>query len=74
LPKAICIQKEQVKLYQEGRRRRRRRNLGALAQDLESKNRDLDDERLRRKIEAPDCRKQTDGRPLRASAPPSRIT
>jgi hypothetical protein len=46
------VQKQQVRLYQEGRGEEARRNLSALASDLETKNRDLNDERVRRKIEA----------------------
>jgi len=46
------VQKDQVRLYQEGRGEEARRNLSALASDLEAKNRDLNDERVRRKIEA----------------------
>jgi len=46
------IQKEQVRLYQQGRGEEARRNLSALATDLETRNRDLKDERVRRKIEA----------------------
>lgn len=46
------IQKEQVRLYQQGRHDEARRNLKALATDLEARNRDLADERLTRKIEA----------------------
>lgn len=46
------IQKEQVKLYQEGRHAEAQRNLDVLANDLEGKNIELQDERVRRKIEA----------------------
>ena len=46
------VQKEQVRLYQQGRHEEARRNLKALATDLEIRNRDLADERLTRKIEA----------------------
>lgn len=46
------VQKDQVKLYQEGRHAEARRNLDALANDLEGKNIELQDERVRRKIEA----------------------
>ncbi|MEQ1754047.1 MAG: peptidoglycan-binding protein [Micropepsaceae bacterium] len=46
------IQKEQVKLYQSGRRDEAQRNMTALAKELESKNASLKDDRLQRKIEA----------------------
>lgn len=46
------IQKEQVKLYQSGKHDEARKNMSALAKDLESKNSSLNDERVRRKIEA----------------------
>jgi Ca-activated chloride channel family protein len=46
------VQKEQVLLYQQGRGDEARRNLSALAKDLEASNRDLDDKRLTQKIEA----------------------
>lgn len=46
------VQKEQVKLYQAGKRDEAQRNMTALAKDLESKNAVLKDERIRRKIEA----------------------
>lgn len=48
------IQKEQVRLFQQGRHDEARRNLKALATNLETQNRDLADERLTRKIEALD--------------------
>jgi Ca-activated chloride channel homolog len=46
------VQKEQVKLYQEGKRADAQKNMTALAKDLEAKNATLNDERIRRKIEA----------------------
>lgn len=46
------IQKEQVKLFQSGRGEEARRNMTALAKDLETKNTKLNDDRLRRKVEA----------------------
>ncbi|MCE9521733.1 MAG: peptidoglycan-binding protein, partial [Alphaproteobacteria bacterium] len=46
------VQKEQVKLYQAGKRDEAQKNMTALAKDLESKNAILKDERIRRKIEA----------------------
>ncbi len=46
------VQKEQVRLYQEGKRDEAQRNMTALAKDLEAKNASLNDERIRRKIEA----------------------
>lgn len=46
------IQKEQVKLYQSGKHDEARKNMSSLAKDLESKNQSLNDERVRRKIEA----------------------
>jgi len=46
------FQKEQVKLYQQGKRAEAQKNMTALAKDLESKNATLNDERIRRKIEA----------------------
>lgn len=46
------VQKEQVKLYQSGRRDEAQKNMTALAKELESKNAYLNDDRLRRKIEA----------------------
>lgn len=46
------IQKEQVKLFQSGRGDEARRNMTALAKDLEEKNATLNDDRLRRKVEA----------------------
>lgn len=46
------VQKEQVKLYQSGRRDEAQKNMAALAKDLETKNRSLNDDRLRRKVEA----------------------
>lgn len=45
-------QKAQVKLYQSGRRDEAQKNMTALAKDLEDKNRSLNDDRLRRKVEA----------------------
>jgi Ca-activated chloride channel homolog len=46
------IQKEQVKLYQSGKREEAQRNMTSLASDLEKKNAILKDDRLSRKIEA----------------------
>ncbi len=46
------LQKEQVKLYQSGKHDEARKNMTALAKDLEEKNRALNDDRVRRKIEA----------------------
>lgn len=46
------IQQEQVKLYQSGKHDEAKKNMAALAKDLESKNTTLNDERVRRKIEA----------------------
>lgn len=46
------IQKEQVKLYQSGRRDEAQKNMTSLARDLTDKNASLNDDRLRRKIEA----------------------
>lgn len=46
------IQKEQVKLYQSGKRDEAQKNMASLAKDLEAKNQSLNDERVRRKIEA----------------------
>jgi Ca-activated chloride channel homolog len=46
------VQKEQVKLYQAGKRDEAQKNMTALAKDLEAKNATLKDERIRRKIEA----------------------
>ena len=46
------VQKEQVKLYQAGKHDEARKNMSSLAKDLEAKNADLKDERIRRKIEA----------------------
>ncbi len=46
------VQKEQVKLYQAGKRDEAQKNMTALAKDLEAKNAILKDERIRRKIEA----------------------
>jgi hypothetical protein len=46
------VQKEQVKLFQSGRGDEARKNMTALAKDLESKNASLNDDRLRRKVEA----------------------
>lgn len=46
------VQKEQVKLYQAGKRDEAQKNMKALAKDLEAKNATLKDERIRRKIEA----------------------
>jgi Ca-activated chloride channel family protein len=46
------FQKEQVKLYQSGKRDEAQKNMTHLAKDLETKNRSLNDERVRRKIEA----------------------
>lgn len=46
------IQKEQVKLYQSGKRDEAQRNMTALANELTTKNSTLKDERLQRKIEA----------------------
>ncbi|MBP6011244.1 MAG: VWA domain-containing protein [Alphaproteobacteria bacterium] len=46
------IQAEQVKLVQAGKHDEAKRNMAALAKDLEEKNRSLNDERLKRKIEA----------------------
>lgn len=46
------IQKEQVKLFQSGRGDEARRNMAALAKDLETKNATLKDDRLSRKVEA----------------------
>jgi Ca-activated chloride channel family protein len=46
------IQKEQVKLYQSGKRDEAQKNMSSLVKDLEEKNRGLNDERLKRKIEA----------------------
>ncbi len=46
------VQKEQVKLYQAGKHEEARKNMTALAKDLEEKNASLKDERVRRKIEA----------------------
>lgn len=42
----------QVKLFEQGRRAEAQRNLTAMAQDLETKNRTLKDDRISRKIEA----------------------
>lgn len=46
------VQKEQVKLYQSGKRDEAQKNMTSLVKDLESKNQSLNDERVRRKIEA----------------------
>lgn len=46
------IQKEQVKLYQSGRRDEAQKNMSSLVKELEEKNRGLNDDRLKRKIEA----------------------
>ncbi len=46
------VQKEQVKLVQAGRHDEAKKNMTALAKDLEEKNKSLNDERVRRKIEA----------------------
>ena len=46
------VQKDQVKLYQSGRRDEAQKNMTALAKELEGKNTYLNDDRLRRKIEA----------------------
>ncbi len=46
------VQKEQVKLYQSGRHDEAQKNMATLAKDLEDKNRTLNDDRLRRKVEA----------------------
>jgi Ca-activated chloride channel family protein len=46
------VQKEQVKLVQAGRHDEAKKNMTALARDLEEKNKGLNDERVRRKIEA----------------------
>ena len=46
------VQKEQVKLYQSGRHDEAQKNMTTLAKDLEEKNRTLNDDRLRRKVEA----------------------
>ena len=46
------LQKEQVKLYQAGKRDEAQKNMTALAKELEEKNAVLNDERVRRKIEA----------------------
>jgi Ca-activated chloride channel homolog len=46
------VQKEQVKLYQSGKHAEAQKNMTSLAKDLEAKNQTLNDDRLRRKIEA----------------------
>lgn len=46
------IQEEQVKLVQAGRHDEAKKNMTALAKELEEKNATLNDERIRRKIEA----------------------
>jgi Ca-activated chloride channel homolog len=46
------IQQEQVKLVQAGRHDEAKKNMTALAKEMEEKNKSLNDERLRRKIEA----------------------
>jgi Ca-activated chloride channel family protein len=46
------IQKEQVKLYQAGKHDEAKKNMTSLAKDLEKQNKSLNDDRLRRKIEA----------------------
>ncbi|NOT39593.1 MAG: VWA domain-containing protein [Alphaproteobacteria bacterium] len=46
------VQKEQVKLVQAGRHDEAKKNMTALAKDLSEKNKSLNDERVRRKIEA----------------------
>jgi Ca-activated chloride channel family protein len=46
------LQKEQVRLYQEGRHDEAQRNMAGIAKDLEEKNLTLKDERVKRKIEA----------------------
>ena len=46
------IQAEQVKLVQAGKHDEAKRNMTSLAKDLEEKNRTLNDDRLKRKIEA----------------------
>lgn len=44
-------QKEQVKLFEEGRAEDAARNMAAMKKDLETRNRSLNDDKLRRKIE-----------------------
>jgi Ca-activated chloride channel family protein len=46
------IQQEQVKLVQAGKHDEAKKNMSALAKDLEEKNRALNDDRIKRKIEA----------------------
>lgn len=46
------IQKDQVKLVQAGRHDEAKKNMTALAKELTDKNKSLNDERVRRKIEA----------------------
>ena len=46
------IQQEQVKLVQAGKHDEAKKNMSALTKDLEEKNRSLNDERIKRKIEA----------------------
>lgn len=52
LAEAERTHQAQVKLFEQGRRAEAQQNLTAMARDLETKNQTLQDERLRRKIEA----------------------
>jgi Ca-activated chloride channel family protein len=56
------IQQEQVKLVQAGKHDQAKKNMTALARELEEKNKSLNDERVRRKIEAINVENEQMGR------------